>query len=168
MPVFASTQKMLCCGGLGFEIRIVARHVPLQPMRLQPRLRQDAMHAGFAYTNCGQLANRPVGAAINRLRLYRPVRLGLRRWRHCLGRRPLILGSKLPIPNALKRCFQREIVVAVVCKFFIVLYVMHRLAPESDVPEIHPAARVRGCAQRFSSSRFSVVSESNSRHRPTQ
>jgi hypothetical protein len=51
-------------------------------MRLQPRLRQDAVHAGLAHTRFGgQLANRPVGAAVIRLVLHLPAHLSLHRRR---------------------------------------------------------------------------------------
>ena len=58
-------------GSFAFKVWIVARHISLQPMWLQPCLRQDAVHAGLAYAHFGrQLANRPVGSTIDRFLLH--------------------------------------------------------------------------------------------------
>lgn len=54
-------------GGLLFEVGIIACHVTIQPVRLDPSLSPDTLHSGFAQPErCRHLPASPVSAAIIR------------------------------------------------------------------------------------------------------
>ncbi len=64
----------------GFEIRIVAGHIPFQPRRFQSSLSQNPLYGGLAEPQLvGQFPAGPVGAAVPGLLLYSPDHPGLHR-----------------------------------------------------------------------------------------
>src|SRR6478609_2403216 len=85
------------------------------------------------------------------------------------GLLPLCCGSNPSIPDSSKRCFQREIVGAVVCRLdLIASYVIPSPnARISRARKTSPAGKVRECAQPVNSFRCSSVSETNSRYPAT-
>src|SRR3954451_1293287 len=85
------------------------------------------------------------------------------------GLLPLCCGSNPSIPDSSKRCFQREIVGAVVCKLdLIVSYVIPSAnARIRRARKTSPAGNVRECGQPVNSFRCSSVSETNSRYPAT-
>ena len=81
------------------KIRIVARHLTVQTMRLQLCLRENALNGRVAHPWVGrQLSTRPVRIAIRPLLLYTTRDPGLYHPCRGAGSTSLCLGSKPAIP----------------------------------------------------------------------
>src|SRR5690242_12459607 len=111
-----------------------------------------------------------MGGAVVRLLLHFAAYFGLYGW--CGGPRlaALVLWPSPSKPDSSKRRFQREIVGAVVCRICLIAAYVHPSARAriSRARNTSPAGKLRDCPHRLSSSRCSVVIESNSRYRATR
>ena len=112
MAVFSSTQKTATCcgafrwannlGGLCFEIRMVAGHVPLQPVRLHSRLLPDAVRQVLADSKrLSQFAATPMGRSAGRRFACRVQNLGRQ-----AGRQPIWLPVWVTRIQCIYACHQ--------------------------------------------------------------
>ncbi len=142
-------------GGFGLEVRIVAGHIPLQPMRLQPRFFPDAMHGILADAQLrGEFAATPVSGTILRLSAGGRQNPGSQLRVSTEGGCPGWLVSSPSSPEARKRCFHRMMVGAVVPSLCLIAL---NDAPSASIRislarNTYPAGRDRDWAMRLSSS----------------